>query len=47
VWVVPHGCGPFATLEGVGGGTLSDGEERACDHAHGEPETEAAAVEPT
>jgi hypothetical protein len=34
-------------LEGVGGGTLSDGEERACDHAHGAPGSGAAAVEPT
>ncbi len=35
VWITPHRCGPFAALEGVGGGRIPDGEERACDHAHG------------
>lgn len=35
VWIVPHECGPFAALEGVGGGTIAAGEERWCDHAHG------------
>lgn len=35
VWIVPHECGPFAALEGVGGGTIAEGEERWCDHAHG------------
>jgi hypothetical protein len=32
---VPHRCGPFAALEGVGGGQIKAGEERLCDHAHG------------
>jgi hypothetical protein len=35
VWVQPHECGPFASLEGVGAGQVAAGEERACDHAHG------------
>ena len=35
VWTEPHPCGPFAALEGVAGGTIKDGEERLCDHAHG------------
>ena len=35
VWIVPHECGPFAALEGVGAGTILEGEERWCDHAHG------------
>jgi hypothetical protein len=36
-WIVPHPCGPFSALEGVGGGQIPEGEERACDHAHGDP----------
>jgi hypothetical protein len=35
VWIVPHRCGPFAALEGVGGGQIKEGEERLCDQAHG------------
>jgi len=35
VWIVPHQCGPFAALEGVGAGQIKDGETRLCDHAHG------------
>ena len=35
VWIVPHECGPFAALEGIGAGSIKDGEERWCDHAHG------------
>ena len=35
VWIVPHQCGPFAALEGVGAGQIQEGEERLCDHAHG------------
>jgi hypothetical protein len=35
VWIEPHPCGPFAALEGVAGGTIAEGEERLCDHAHG------------
>jgi hypothetical protein len=34
-WIIPHICGPFAALEGVAGGQIEQGEERACDHAHG------------
>lgn len=37
VWIVPHPCGPFAALEGVGAGQIQPGEERLCDHAHGAP----------
>ncbi len=35
VWITPHECGPFAALEGVGGGQIPAGEERLCDHHHG------------
>ena len=35
VWITPHECGPFASLEGVAAGTIREGEERLCDHAHG------------
>lgn len=35
VWITPHRCGPFASLEGVAGGQIKAGEERLCDHAHG------------
>lgn len=35
VWIVPHECGPFAALEGVGAGQIAQGEERLCDHDHG------------
>jgi hypothetical protein len=35
VWIVPHKCGPFAALEGIGGGQIKSGETRLCDHAHG------------
>jgi len=34
VWIVPHKCGPFAALEGVGAGQIKPGEERLCDSAH-------------
>ena len=37
VWVVPNPCGPFAALEGIGGGQIPDGQTRLCDTAHGEP----------
>ncbi len=35
VWIVPHPCGPFAALEGVGAGQVKPGETKSCDHAHG------------
>lgn len=35
IWIRPHPCGPFAALEGIGGGQIAAGEERLCDHAHG------------
>lgn len=35
VWITPHECGPFASLEGVGAGQVKDGEVRACDSEHG------------
>lgn len=37
VWIEPHPCGPFAALEGIGGGTIEEGEEVLCDEAHGAP----------
>ena len=36
VWIEKHPCGPFAALEGIGGGRILEGEERLCDTAHGE-----------
>lgn len=35
VWIVAHPCGPFAALEGISGGQVREGEDVACDHAHG------------
>jgi hypothetical protein len=35
VWIVPHECGPFASLEGVAAGSIAAGETRWCDHVHG------------
>jgi hypothetical protein len=36
VWIIPHPCGPFAALEGVGAGQIAEGEQRLCDHVHGD-----------
>lgn len=35
VWIERNECGPFAALEGTGGGQVPEGEEHLCDHAHG------------
>jgi hypothetical protein len=35
VWIESHRCGPFAALEGIGGGRIPEGEDKLCDHAHG------------
>lgn len=35
VWIESHPCGPFAALEGIGGGKIEEGEEVLCDAAHG------------
>jgi hypothetical protein len=35
VWIRKHPCGPFAALEGIGGGTILPGETKLCDSAHG------------
>ena len=35
VWIRPNACGPFAALQGVGGGQIKDGEEVSCLHEHG------------
>jgi len=35
VWIRPHECGPFAALDGIGGGQVPDGEDTLCDEAHG------------
>jgi hypothetical protein len=43
VWITPHECGPFAALEGNGGGEIPEGEARLCDHHHGAPTGETAA----
>lgn len=37
VWIVPHECGPFSALDGIGAGQIAEGEERLCDHHHGAP----------
>ncbi len=47
VWITPHECGPFAALEGNGGGVIPEGEERLCDHDHGAPAAESAASAPS
>lgn len=35
VWIESHPCGPFAALEGIGGGRIPEGEDRLCDTDHG------------
>jgi hypothetical protein len=35
VWIVPHECGPFSALEGVGAGQVAPGETKTCNHVHG------------
>ena len=35
VWIVSNKCGPFAALDGIGGGQIPDGETRWCDTVHG------------
>jgi hypothetical protein len=35
VWIIPHSCGPFAALEGNGGGQVAPEQAVACDHVHG------------
>ena len=35
VWIQKNPCGPFAALEGVGGGQIPAGQTRLCDTAHG------------
>nr|MBA2387623.1 hypothetical protein [Acidimicrobiia bacterium] len=35
VWIVPHKCGPFSALDGIGAGQVKAGEEKACNHVHG------------
>jgi hypothetical protein len=37
VWITPTRCGPFAALEGIGGGQVPEGEDVLCDHVHGAP----------
>jgi hypothetical protein len=37
VWITPTPCGPFAALEGIGGGQVPKGQAVLCDHAHGSP----------
>ena len=39
-WIVPHECGPFAALEGVGAGQVPAGEEHLCDHPTAAPPTD-------
>jgi hypothetical protein len=35
VWIVSNKCGPFAALDGIGGGQIPDGETKLCDTVHG------------
>jgi hypothetical protein len=37
VWLTGHPCGPFAALEGIGGGQIAEGETVNCDHQHADP----------
>ena len=37
VWITPTPCGPFAALDGIGGGQVPEGEDVLCDHVHGSP----------
>jgi hypothetical protein len=37
VWIAAKPCGPFAALEGVGGGQVANGETARCDTVHGAP----------
>ena len=34
VWIVPHECGPFASLDGIAAGQVRAGEQRRCTHVH-------------
>jgi hypothetical protein len=36
VWTIPNKCGPFAALEGIGGGEIAPGQTRLCDTLHGD-----------
>lgn len=38
VWIIPHPCGPFAALDGIGGGQVAEGEEHFCNQVHGHGE---------
>jgi hypothetical protein len=35
VWITKNTCGPFAALDGIGGGQIAPGQSRLCDHLHG------------
>ncbi len=35
VWIVKNKCGPFAALDGIGGGQIPAGQQRLCDTVHG------------
>jgi hypothetical protein len=35
VWITKNPCGPFAALDGIGGGQIAPGQTRLCDHLHG------------
>jgi hypothetical protein len=35
VWVTSNPCGPFSALEGIGAGSVAEGETKLCDHVHG------------
>jgi hypothetical protein len=39
VWIEKNPCGPFAALEGIGGGQIAPGQTRLCDTAHGSGST--------
>jgi hypothetical protein len=39
VWLENQACGPFAALEGIGGGQVAPGETPNCDHQHGSGQT--------
>jgi hypothetical protein len=37
-WIRPNECGPFAALQGIGGGQIKDGEDVSCLMDHGSAE---------
>ena len=45
VWIEAHPGGPFAALEGIGGGRIPRWRRVLCDHAHGAPAERRSAAD--